>query len=76
MTTPSSRIASTGGVLPYLSKHLSYVKSSHLCFSCKNDILWVVPFLQNRGYIKSTHSQTIFFHEPLSHYSFSLISLS
>jgi hypothetical protein len=61
MITPFSRTASTGGVLSDLSKHLSYVKRSHLCFSRKNGILWVVPFLQNRGYIKSTNSQTIFF---------------
>jgi hypothetical protein len=24
-------------------------KNSHCCFSCNNDILWVVPLLQSRG---------------------------
>ena len=37
--------------ISYLSKHLSYVKTElPSSFSCKIDILWVVPFLQNRGH--------------------------
>ena len=57
MTTPSSRILKIGRGCP-TSQSICYMQNGDIvickmeppcCFSCKIDILWVVPFLQNKG---------------------------
>jgi hypothetical protein len=49
MATPPSRITKIGGDIRPLKGFVICKTETPSCFSCKIDILWFVPFLQNRG---------------------------
>jgi len=48
MTTPYSKITKTGRDILPLKEFVMRKTKPLYCFSYKNDILWVVGFLQNR----------------------------